>query len=38
LRLHRRMTITDRKLEEKVRRWNIGQVKTTHLVLAQPRE
>jgi MFS family permease len=38
LRLHRRMTITDRKLEDKVRRWNIGDVKTTHLVLAQPRE
>jgi hypothetical protein len=32
------MTITDRKLEDKVRRWNIGQVKSTHLVLAQPRE
>jgi MFS family permease len=38
LRMHRRMTITDRKLEDKVRRWNIGQVKSTHLVLAQPRE
>jgi hypothetical protein len=25
-------------LEDKVRRLNIGQVKTTHLVLAQPRE
>ena len=32
------MTVTDRKLEDKVRRLNIGQVKTTHLVLAQPRE
>ena len=38
LRLHQRITITDRKSEEAVRRWNIGEVKTTHLVLAQPRE
>jgi predicted MFS family arabinose efflux permease len=38
LRLHWRMTISDRKLEEAARRWNIGEVKTTHLVLAQPRE
>jgi quinol monooxygenase YgiN len=38
LRLHQRVTISDRKSEEAVRRWNIGEVKTTHLVLAQPRE
>jgi MFS family permease len=38
LRLHQRVTITDRKSEEAVRRWNVGEVKTTHLVLAQPRE
>jgi predicted MFS family arabinose efflux permease/quinol monooxygenase YgiN len=38
LRLHQRVTITDRKSEEAVRRWNIGAVKTTHLVLAQPRD
>ena len=38
LRLHQRVTITDRKAEERVRRWNIGEVKTTHLVHAQPRE
>ncbi len=38
LRLHQRVTITDRRLEEAVRRWNIGEVKTTHLVLAQPQE
>jgi predicted MFS family arabinose efflux permease len=37
LRLHQRVTITDRKSEEAVRRWNVGEVKTTHLVLAQPR-
>jgi MFS family permease len=37
-RLHQRVTITDRKSEEAVRRWNIGEVKTTHLVLAQPRD
>lgn len=38
LRLHQRMTNTDRKAEEAVRRWNIGEVKGTHLVLAQPRD
>jgi MFS family permease len=38
LRLHQRVTITDRKSEEAVRRWSIGEVKTTHLVLAQPQE
>jgi MFS family permease len=38
LRLHQRVTITDRKSEEAVRRWNIGEVETTHLVLAQPRD
>jgi MFS family permease len=38
LRLHQRVTITDRKAEEAVRRWNIGEVKTTHLILAHPRE
>ena len=38
MRLHGRVTITDRKSEEAVRRWNIGEVKTTHLVLAQPRD
>ena len=38
LRLHQRVTITDRKSEEAVRRWNLGEIKTTHLVLAQPRE
>jgi len=38
LRLHGRVTVTDRKAEERVRRWNIGEIKTTHLVLAQPRD
>ncbi len=38
LRLHGRVTITDRRSEEAVRRWNIGEVKTTHLVIAQPRD
>ena len=38
LRLHRRVTITDRESETRVRRWNIGEVKTTHLILARPRE
>jgi MFS family permease len=37
-RLHLRMTNTDRKTEEAVRRWNIGEAKVTHLVLAQPRD
>jgi hypothetical protein len=32
------MTNTDRKTEEAVRRWNIGEAKVTHLVLAQPRD
>jgi quinol monooxygenase YgiN len=38
LRLHLRMTNTDRKTEEGVRRWNVGEVKATHLILAQPRD
>ena len=38
LRLHRRVTITDRKSEEAVRRWSIGEVKTTHLVIARPQD
>jgi len=38
LRLHGRLTMTDLKTEQAVRRWNIGEVKITHLVLAQPRE
>ena len=38
LRLHGRVTVTDRKAEERVRRWNIGEIKTTHLILAQPRD
>jgi quinol monooxygenase YgiN len=38
LRLHGRVTVTDRESETRVRRWNIGEVKTTHLILARPRE
>jgi len=38
LRLHLRLTNTDRKVEEAVRRWNIGEVKATHLILAEPRD
>ena len=38
LRLHQRVTISDRKAENAVRRWNIGEAKATHLVLAQPRD
>jgi MFS family permease/quinol monooxygenase YgiN len=38
MRLHGRVTVTDRKSEEAVRRWNIGEVKTTHLVVAQARD
>jgi len=37
LRLHRRVTVTDRGSEDAVRRWNIGELKTTHLVLARLR-
>ena len=36
LRLHQRMTNTDRVAEEAVRRFSIGEVKATHLILAQP--
>jgi MFS family permease len=38
LRLHLRLTNTDRDVEEGVRRWNIGELKATHLVLAEPRD
>jgi MFS family permease len=36
LRLHERMSNTDRKAEQAVRRWSIGEPKFTHLVRAQP--
>jgi len=38
LRLHLRITNTDRKTEEAVRRWSIGEIKARHLILAQPRD
>jgi MFS family permease len=38
MRLHLRITNTDRKIEEAVRRWSIGEVKARHLILAQPRD
>jgi len=38
LRLNLRITNTDRKTEEAVRRWSIGEIKARHLILAQPRD